>query len=427
MYDLILKRLESDKKPIEVIVTGLGFVSFGFISSIRKFKGLRVPLVITRRPEQAKTYLEDHGIRAKLESRVNRIKDNVEKGIISLSDDLTLIKDYPNNAVLEMTGTIAYGTQIALKTISAGKNLITMNPELQSTVGHELWLLAKKRKLVVTDIIGDQPGSLSRLINQAKTMGFRVILAGNMKRFLNRHATREQMQPWADDKGLSVTQTVSFTDGTKQSIEMNLVSNYFNMDILEFGMHGPRVEKIDDVLNVFDWKKIPGRGIVDYAIGKNLFPGIFVVTEHTDPNQYKYLRYLGLGEGPRYVLFEPYHLCHLEVAGSIVKALSSKKEIINNTFPVTKTIAVAKHTLNPGQKLDGIGGNTVYGNIDKFEYAGDYLPVGLSQDAVVVNRLHQDQPIKITDVELPKNAATILTGYVKAGEEFKRSFDFPIA
>src|SRR3990167_5195742 len=133
MYDLILKRLESDKKPIEVIVSGLGFVSFGFISSIRNFKGLKVPLVITRRPAAARSFLEKKGLKAVLENNPDKIKDNSNLGIISLTDDLELINNYENEVVIEMTGTIAYGTKIALKTIKAGKHLVTMNPELQAT------------------------------------------------------------------------------------------------------------------------------------------------------------------------------------------------------------------------------------------------------------------------------------------------------
>ncbi|KKS98112.1 MAG: SAF domain-containing protein [Candidatus Gottesmanbacteria bacterium GW2011_GWA2_43_14] len=426
MYDIILQKLESRKKPIEVIVSGLGFVSFGFISSIRNFKGLKVPLVITRRPAAARSFLEKKGLKAVLENNPDKIKDNSNLGIISLTDDLELINNYENEVVIEMTGTIAYGTKIALKTIKAGKHLVTMNPELQATVGAELHTLASRKKVVVTDIIGDQPGSLARLINQAKVMGFRVLLAGNMKRFLNRHATQSEMQNWADNKGLSVKQTVSFTDGTKQSIEMNLVANYFNMDILEFGMHGPTVETVHDSLNSFHWDKLPREGIVDYVIGKKLFPGVFLIAEHPDKNQKPYLSYLGLGEGPRYVLFEPYHLCHLEVAGSIAKVILTKKEIISNTYPKTRTIAVAKYRLYPGQKLDGIGGDLIYGNIDKDEYAKDFLPVGLTEGAVLKKALHQDQPIKISDVILPQNAATILTGLAESprGKE-KIDYEFP--
>ncbi len=423
MYDIILKKLEERKdNPLEVIVSGIGFVSFGFISALQHTKGIIVPLVISRRPEESKKLLKSKGFKVKLSDNPEEIKKNSKKGFISISDNIDLVSTYENDLVCEMTGSVSYATDIALRALDSNKHLITMNPELQVTVGAELKAIADRKKLVITDVIGDQPGSIARLINQAELMGFKVIVAGNMKRYMDKHATYKQMKPWALDKGLNPTQTVSFTDGTKQSIEMNLVANHFNMDILDFGMKGHRVEEVHEVLNLFDFKSIPEKGIVDYVIGKKLFPGVFVIVEHLDPNQQKYLRYLGMGDGPRYVLFEPYHLIHLEVPGTIAKVAFFKQPTINNKYNNTKTIAVAKHTLYKGEVLDGIGGDRVYGNIDKTENSEDYLPVGLSEGAVVKHTLHRDQPIKLTDVELPINSATILSGIVDIK---KKQSNFP--
>jgi predicted homoserine dehydrogenase-like protein len=414
MYGAILKNLENREKPIDVIVVGVGFMGFGFISGQLNIPGVRVPLVISRRPKAAAKYLREHGLKARVENKLDRINKNKEKNIISVSNDLDLVTDLKADVVLEMTGTIPYGTEVALIALNSKKHLVTMNPELQEVVGTELKKIADKNGVIITDVLGDQPGSLARLVNHAKLMGFKVLVAGNMKRYMDRHATQQQMEPWAKDKGLAVRQTVSFTDGTKQSIEMSLVSNYFGMDILEFGMRGPQVDDINEALDKFDWKKIGENGIADYVIGRKLFPGIFIVAEHTDPNQTKYLRYLSLGDGPRYVLFEPYHLCHLEVVETIADVVINNQETINNSLhPNTQTIAVAKFDLKKGTKLDGIGGDTAYGNIDKIESADGYLQIGLSAGAILVNDLHQDQPIKLSDVILPVNAATKLLGLTK--------------
>lgn len=422
MYDLILKELDKRQNPIDVIVVGLGFMGFGFLSSSHHTRGIRVPLVITRRPEDAVITLASQGFLVKLEHNPENIKDWADKGYICVSDDMNLIQTFDNEIVIEMTGTVVYGTEVALATLSANKHLVTMNPELQATVGFELKEIADKKGLVITDVIGDQPGSIARLIGQARLMGFRVLLAGNMKRFLNRHATQAEMKTWADSKGLAVRQTTSFTDGTKQAIEMNLVANYFDMNTIEFGMKGPRVDDVKEALTQFDWNRIPEGGVVDYVIGKILFPGVFIVAEHTDTHQKGYLSYLGLGEGPRYVLFEPYHLCHLEVAGTIAKVVLFGQESINNKFKKTVTIAVAKQTLTPGTTVDGIGGDTVYGSIDGEEHATEFLPVGISEGAVVKTKLHQDQPIKLSDVELPVNAATRLLGLIPSrGKDFEQS------
>ena len=411
MYDLILKKLEKKDKPIDVIVVGLGFMGFGLVSVSKTLKNLRVPLVITRRPNDARKFLQEKGFKVVIEENPGKIKDLADKGYISVSDNLDLIKSYENEIVIEMTGTVAYGTDAALRVLHAGKQLVTMNPELQATVGTELKKIADQKNLVITDVYGDQPGSLSRVINNAKMMGFKPLVAGNMKRYMDKHATQEKMRPWAKDKGLAVRQTVSFTDGTKQSIEMNLVSNYFGMKILTPGMRGPRIEDFHQAIPAFANENIPPVGVVDYVIGLKLFPGVFVIAEHRDPHQQKYLRYLNMGEGPRYVLFDAYHLTHLEVPMTIAQVALFKQEVINNGLnPTTKTAAMAKFDLKKGQKLDGIGGDTVYGQIYLEKESKDYLPVGLSHEAVIKKDIPQDQPIKMNDVELPKNSATKLLG-----------------
>lgn len=421
MYDIILKQLEIRKKPIDVIIVGIGFMGFGFLSSIRKLPGIRVPLVISRRADETKNFLENNGFKAIITDSPSKVKKFADQGYICVSDDLTLIRRYENNIVIEMTGTVDYGSQVAFIALGAKKHVITMNPELQATVGSELKYIADSKNVVITDVYGDQPGSLTRLISQAKLMGFKILMAGNMKRYLDLYATQEKMAPWAADKGLAVRQTTSFTDGTKQSIEMNLVANYYGMKVLKRGMVGPEVSDVKEVLEKFDWDNLPKEGVVDYVIGKTLFPGIFIVAEHTDPNQKKYLRYLGLGDGPRYVLFEPYHLCHLEVVQTIAKvALFGQETIDNTTNPITKTVSIAKQNLAKGQKLDGIGGDTVYGMVDNIENCEDLLPVGLTHNAIMRNDIEKDAPIKISDVILPVNTATRLTGLTKSPGKIAR-------
>lgn len=409
MYNIFHEKFTKSEKPINLIVAGLGFMGFGFISHLKTLPNVRISLLISRRPEQAVKDLCDNDITAAVVKNENEIKENLEKGIISISDDLTFIEKTPSDAVFEVTGTVTYGTEVALKALHAKKHLITMNPELQATVGSQLKKIADENGVVITDVVGDQPGSLTRLISQAKLMGFEVLLAGNMKRYLDIYATQEKMKPWAKDKGLAVRQTTSFTDGTKQAIEMTLVANYYGMRIIKSGMKGPQVNDVKEVLNHFDWENLPKEGIVDYAIGKDLFPGIFIVVKHKDPHQKKYLRYLGLGEGPYYILFEPYHLCHLEVTQTIAKVLFFGKETINNSItPSIVTVAYAKRDLKKGEKLDGIGGDMTYGVIDTIENSKDLLPIGISIDCILQNDVKKDTPIKIFDVNIPENQAVKL-------------------
>ena len=397
------------QEPIEVVVVGLGFMGFGFLSLTKNAPGIRIPLIISRRPQETVNFLMKEGYQAVIENNPVRIKELSKDGIIAVSKDLDLIETYQNKIILEMTGTVDYGTNVALRAVDAGKHLVTMNPELQATVGSPLKALFDQKNLVITDVIGDQPGSLARLIASSKLKGFKTLMAGNMKRYLDIHATQAKMKPWADDKGLAVRQTVSFTDGTKQAIEMTLVANSFGMSVFEAGMKGPTVESFDQVLASFNWNELPSEGVVDYIIGKSLFPGVFIVAEHEDPHQQKYLRYLSLGEGPRYILFDSYHLCHLEISETIANvALYSAATINNGNNPVASTISLAKFDLKKGAVIDGIGGDTIYGSIRKVGPKLEYLPVGISQGAVLQRDILQDEPIYLADVELPDTPATRL-------------------
>lgn len=409
MYQFLMQQLEKRSKPVDIIVSGLGFMGFGFLDGSFKLPNFRIALLLSRRPGDSQSFLESHGYKAEVVNTVAEIETNKEKGTISISDNLGLIHEFENEIVIEMTGTIAYGTEVALRTIEAGKHLLTMNPELQVTVGTQLKKLADKKGVLISDVYGDQPGSLARLITNAQMMGCKVLVAGNMKRYRDNYATQEKMKPWAEDKGLAVRQTVSFTDGTKQAIEMNLVANYFKMDILQEGMKGIKIENIMEAINSYSDDKIPESGVVDYALGKTLFPGVFCIVEHPSPHQKKYLRYLGLGDGPRYTIFDSYHLCHLEVASSAAQLLFMKTPIINNsTTPVMRTVTFAKKALKKGDKLDGVGGDTVRGDICRLADSDGYLPVGLSGDAVLKRDIAMDEKIKLEDVELAKNKATEL-------------------
>ncbi len=409
MYHYLYSQLETRKKPIDIIVSGLGFMGFGFIDGSSHIPNMRVALLISRRPTESVEYLEKHGYKAAIVTRASEVEMNKRNGIISVTDDLELIQDVEADLLLEVTGTVDYGARVVLKAIEAGKHIVTMNPELQVTLGTQLKKLADKKNLLISDVHGDQPGSLARLIMNAKMMGYKVLVAGNMKRYRDNYATQEQMLPWAQDKGLAVRQTVSFTDGTKQAIEMNLVANYFRMDILNEGMRGVEINDIQQAIETFKGTDFPENGVVDYALGLKLFPGVFCLVEHTSPNQQKYLRYLGLGEGPRYTIFEPYHLCHLEVANTIAEMMLLGQPIINNSDePLMRTVSFAKRDLKKGEVLDGIGGDMIRGDICREADSKEYLPAGLAHGAVLKTDISKDAKVRIDDVELPKNTATEL-------------------
>ena len=79
---------------------------------------------------------------------------------------------------------------------------------------------------------------------EAIMMGFKPLVYGNMKGFLNHHPTPEEMAYWAGKQGISIAQTTSFTDGTKIQIEQALIANCFGATITRQGMEGPKATDV---------------------------------------------------------------------------------------------------------------------------------------------------------------------------------------
>ena len=109
MYDTILKQLERRQKPLDVILVGMGFMGFGFLSYTKSIRGIRVPLVISRRVNDTSKLLQKQGFNVAIENNLGKIKNYADKGCVCVSDDLSLIRKFENAIVFEATGSVSYG------------------------------------------------------------------------------------------------------------------------------------------------------------------------------------------------------------------------------------------------------------------------------------------------------------------------------
>jgi predicted homoserine dehydrogenase-like protein len=386
-------------------------MGYGFLRAATTRDDFRVVLVITRDTARSSAFLRSKGFMTEVTDNPSTIARHAERGIVSLCSEPAILDILPYNIVVEMTGDVLYGTEVALQTMEANKHLVTMSVGMHVTVGSALLRRFQSRGLVLTEAEGDQPGCLARLREEVLELGFKPIMAGNLKHYLDRYATPKSVEFEAAKRGLSLDQTTQFTDGTKICLEMNLVANYLGMRCLVRGMHGYTAERVEDALTFFDWEGVRAGGFVDYLIGMRLPPGVFMVCEHQDRGQARYLKYLGLGSGPRYVLYRHYHLCHLEVFKSIRRLLVSGQSTMDNTMePIADTIAVAKKDLEAGSVLDGMGGYCYYGLIENRNtvVSESLVPIGLVKDAVLTRPIRRDAPLRLDDLQLPENTVTQL-------------------
>jgi hypothetical protein len=64
------------------------------------------------------------------------------------------------------------------------------------------------------------------------------------KGFLNHHPSEDEMAYWANRNGISLEQTISFTDGTKLQMEQVLVANGLGATLARRGMIGAQIEPL---------------------------------------------------------------------------------------------------------------------------------------------------------------------------------------
>jgi predicted homoserine dehydrogenase-like protein len=102
-------------------------------------------------------------------------------------------------------------------------------------------------------------------------------------------------------------------------------------------------------------------------------------------------------------LYRPYHLCSLETPLSVAKAvLDNQATIAPMSGLVSEVLTVAKKDMKAGEKLDGIGGYTVYGTIEKADVAKQMnaVPVGLiNRDTVLTKDVKKGDIITYDAVE----------------------------
>ena len=390
-----LEELEKEGRPIRVGLIGAGYMGRGIAFQILKnfSRGMRLVAVGNRTLYRATWAYAQLGIEnIKFVRTERQLDEAISKGDYIVTDDPLLICGSELvDVVIEATGTIEFASKAIIKAIRNGKHVVMMNAELGATLGPILKVYADRKGVVLTDVDGDQPGVIMNLFRFVESIGCEPILAGNIKGYLERGAIR---------KSKMIT---SFTDGTKLNLEMAVVANATGFMTRVPGMFGPSCYHVKKAVNLFPLEEllIEGIGIVDYVIDADPPSGIFVIGYNEDGGQRSYLDYYKVGDGPFYVFYNPYHLCHMEVPLTVAKAFLFGEAVIAPLGPpVCEVIAVAKRDLHSGEVLDGIGGFTCYGMIDNY-YEEHFLPMGLSEGCILKVDIPAGNFIKMSEVEIP--------------------------
>jgi predicted homoserine dehydrogenase-like protein len=279
-----------------------------------------------------------------------------------------------------------------------------MNAELDATVGPILKVYADRAGVVITDADGDQPGVMMNLFRFVRTIGYEPVLVGNIKGLQDHYRTPETQKAFAAKHSITPQMATSFADGTKISMENTVVANATGFKVGKRGMYGPECSHVREAANLFPADQMLNGGLVDYILGAEPSPGVFVLGNNEHPNRQHYMKHFKMGDGPLYVFYTPYHLPHLEVPLTAARAVLFQDAAVTPLAgPMCDVITVAKRDLEAGEVLDGIGGFTCYGMIDNSDVckAENLLPMGLSEECRLIRDVLKDEAITYADVELP--------------------------
>lgn len=412
IIDKLLRERQREGKPIRVALVGAGVVGKGLAHQITKHtEGMEIVAISNRNlPEAEKAYRQagvDHFL---VVENTDQLQEALKKGQPAVTENASALCQAEGvDVVVEVTGSFEFAACIALETIQNRKHFVTVNAEMDGTVGPILKVYADKAGVMYTNSDGDQPGVVMNLYRAVKGLGVRPVLCGNIKGLYDPYRNPTTQEGFAKKWGIKAFMATSFADGTKISYEQAITANATGMRVAKRGMHGPIVETgtpIEESVNLYPLDDLlDGPGIVDYVVGAAPSPGIFVLGTVEDEVQKYYLNMYKLGEGPLYCFYRPFHLCHIEVPSTIARAvLLNDATIAPQGAPVVEVISTAKMDLHAGQTLDGMGWYMLYGQCENADATKTQklLPIGVAEGCILKRNISKDEVISYDDVELPK-------------------------
>ena len=392
-----LRKRENANTPILVGLIGAGAMGRG------------IALQVARTPGMTLAFIADSQLGAAEEA--NRLAGS---NAPVTDDAMRALEIETYDILVESTNSITPAARYAALAIDHSAHVVLMNAEVDLAYGVDLHRLADRRGVVVTSDAGDQHGVLATMMEEIELWGFRIVQAGNIKGFLNRYAKATDLIEEAAKRQLAPIQCCAYTDGTKLNVEMSVIANGKGLLPVQPGMSGPQCDDVKEVLDRFDFNSQGAQGTVDYILGAEPGGGVYVVGHCDDPIQAEYLRYYKMEEGPYYLFYRPYHLCHLETVRAIGRAVLYQEPILQPRHGrLTDVYAYAKCDLKAGIEIDhAIGGDYCYGLIEVAAEADSVQKVPITQlepmDGMackLTRAVGKDEPLTLNHVTLPNRAS----------------------
>jgi len=410
--DTALEKLETAGTPIRIGMVGAGATGRAIALQLgTPVPGMRLVAIANRTAQNAERAYQEAGFSQWAQvSSAGEAEEKIAQGVpVLTTDPLVLTACGAIDILLEVTGTVDAAATVVLDAFRHRKNVVLVNAELDSLVGPILKAKADEAGVVVTHTDGDEPGVAMTLLRYLRTLGLKVVAAGNIKGMVDHYRNPETQKAFAAKHDQDVKKVTSFADSTKLSMETTVLANATGFRVGQRGMYGPACGYVREVAQLLPPEPMLATGIVDYALGAAPHTGAFAVIHETNPYKQAQLGYYKLGDGPFYVFYTPYHLPHLQIMSTIGRAMVDRDATVAPLAgPVCEVVSVAKRDLKAGERLDGIGGFCTYGLIDNHDTARamNALPIGLSDGCVLIRDVAKDAVISFDDVTgLPQGIA----------------------
>ena len=402
----LLERQRSTGRPVRVGLVGAGQMGRGFVAQVRKIAGMEVVAVADVDLQRATGALKSAGIENVITGDDHDTLTNAvaEGGTVAVND-AALLTALPVDMVIDATGVPEIGAQIALRASSPANTsgCSTSKPTSPSAGCSPAWPHSPARSTPCA--AATNPPRHSNSSNSPATSPSTSSAPARARTTPMRpHDTPSMLTDEANRKKMNPKMLASFVDGSKAMIEMAALANAADLGVAKRGLSAYKTT-VPELHNVFkpsaDGGILDRSGVVDFATGP-VAPGVFVVARSDEPTVIEEMDYLGMGEGPYYSFYRPYHLASIEAPLSIPPAVLDGISDIHPRAWRAEVAAGTKRAVKAGETIDGIGGEYVYGMIDSAETAREenLVPLGLLAGARLTRDVDVDHLLTYDDVEL---------------------------
>lgn len=406
----LAERLRGLQDEIKVAIIGIGSIGKGLVYQSSKTTGIKPVAIADIKIEKATECAKWLQLDYKVVETVQELNKCIEDDIVAVCQDgEVLASSEMVDVLVESSNALLQGANHALKGIESGQHIIMMNYEAELMYGPYLMRKAKEQGVVYSCADGDQPTVIKTLVDELDLWGFELVMAGNMKGYMDRYTDPTKIKPEADKRNLDHKMCSSYTDGSKLCVEMGVLANALNLQTAVPGMYGHKMKSIYDIFDAYDFEAIRKNhgAVVDYVLGAEPKGGVFAIGYTEDKFQQYTLDWFppNMGPGPFYLFHRPYHLGHIEAMACIAEAyLFGSARLQPRAGMKTNVFAYAKKDLAAGEMLDGMGGYAAYGLIENTVNNQDEpgIPICLAENLKLKRNIPKDEKIQLKDVVLNK-------------------------